>query len=114
MTRVGEDTPNGPVIEAVRAMHAAGHRVIFCSGRSDDARPATERWLAGHVGVPYDALHMRRTGDNRRDSVVKGEIFDRKIRDRYHVVGVFDDRQQVVRMWRARGLPVFQVAEGNF
>ena len=27
---------------------------------------------------------------------------------------VFDDRQQVVDMWRANGLTCFQVAEGNF
>ena len=27
---------------------------------------------------------------------------------------LFDDRQQVVRMWRALGLTVFQVAEGDF
>ena len=71
-------------------------------------------WLDRHVGVPYDGLHMRVTGDQRKDSVVKAEIFDREIRDRYHVVGVFDDRAQVVRMWRSLGLTVFQVAEGDF
>jgi len=30
------------------------------------------------------------------------------------VVGVFDDRAQVVRMWRALGLTVFHVAYGDF
>ncbi|WP_203780134.1 phosphatase domain-containing protein [Paractinoplanes rishiriensis] len=35
-------------------------------------------------------------------------------RCRWRIVGVFDDRQQVVRMWRALGLTVFQVAEGDF
>ncbi|GAA2364981.1 AAA family ATPase [Dactylosporangium salmoneum] len=114
MTRVGEDTPNAPVIAAVRAMHAAGHEVVFCSGRSDDCREATEAWLAEHVAVPYRGLFMRVTGDQRRDSIVKAEIFEKEIRSRYHVVGVFDDRQQVVRMWRGLGLTVFQVAEGNF
>jgi predicted kinase len=114
MTRVHEDLPNVAVITAVRAMHAAGHRIVYCSGRTDDCRTATERWLETHVGVPYDALHMRVTGDGRRDSVVKAEIFDREIRARYRVVGVFDDRAQVVRMWRELGLTVFQVAEGNF
>ncbi|WP_432986357.1 AAA family ATPase [Dactylosporangium sp. CA-233914] len=114
MTRVGEDLPNAPVIAAVRAMHAAGHEIVFCSGRSDDCREATQEWLARHVAVPYRALFMRRTGDQRRDSVVKAEIFDTEIRSRYHVIGVFDDRQQVVRMWRGLGLTVFQVAEGDF
>jgi hypothetical protein len=57
---------------------------------------------------------MRDIYDSRRDSVVKREIFEREVRDRYHVVGVFDDRMQVVKMWRELGLTVFQVAEGDF
>jgi hypothetical protein len=31
-----------------------------------------------------------------------------------NVFAVFDDRQQVVDMWRDNGLTVFQVAEGDF
>jgi predicted kinase len=114
MTRVGEDTPNPAVIAAVRAMHAAGYGVIFCSGRDDSCRAETEAWLSLYVDVPYLALHMRELGDSRKDSIVKKEIFEREIRDRYQVVGVFDDRMQVVRMWRELGLTVFQVAEGDF
>ena len=30
------------------------------------------------------------------------------------VFAVFDDRQQVVDMWRDNGLQVFQVADGDF
>ncbi|MFF5174957.1 AAA family ATPase [Micromonospora sp. NPDC000089] len=114
MTRVGRDRPNEAVIEAVRAMHAAGYGVVFCSGRDASARDATVAWLDRHVRVPYLALHLRAVGDTRRDAVVKREIYEREIRDRYRVVGVFDDRQQVVRMWRSLGLTVFQVAEGDF
>jgi hypothetical protein len=47
-TRVHEDRANHAVIAAVRAMHAAGHAVVFCSGRSDACREATEKWLAEH------------------------------------------------------------------
>jgi len=114
MSKVRHDRPNHAVIEAVRAMHAVGFRIVFCSGRTDDVRDDTAAWLDRHVGVPYDGLHMRVTGDQRKDSIVKAEIFDREIRDKYHVVAVFDDRDQVVRMWRALGLTVFQVADGNF
>lgn len=114
MSRVGGDRPNPAVIAAVRAMHAAGYQVVFCSGRDDSCREETEAWLDRHVGVPYLALHMRAFGDPRKDSVVKKEIFDREIRNRYRVVGVFDDRMQVVRMWRDLGLTVFQVADGDF
>ena len=112
--RVGEDEPNPSVITAVRAMHAAGHAIVFCSGRDEVCRAETEAWLDLFVGVRYEALFMRPAGDSRKDSIVKREIFDRQVRDRWRIVGVFDDRQQVVRMWRALGLTVFQVAEGDF
>lgn len=113
-SRVHEDLPNAPVITAVRAMHAAGHEVVFCSGRSEQCRTATEKWLADHVAVAYAALYMRPAGDVRKDAVVKTEIFDRHIRDAYRVVCVFDDRRQVVEAWRGLGLTVFQVAPGDF
>jgi hypothetical protein len=113
-SRVHEDTPNEPVIRVVRALHAAGYRIVFCSGRTDGSRESTAAWLAEHVGVPYEALHMRAAGDQRKDSIVKAEIFEKHIRHAYRVVGVLDDRMQVVRMWRALGLTVLQVAEGDF
>ncbi|WP_173155950.1 phosphatase domain-containing protein [Phytohabitans suffuscus] len=114
MRRVGDDQPHHAVIAAVRAMHAAGHAIVYCTGRDESARAATEQWLDRHVGVPYEALHMRDLYDSRRDAVVKRDIFEREIRDHFHVVGVFDDRMQVVKMWRDLGLTVFQVAEGDF
>lgn len=113
-TRVHEDRANHAVIATVRAMHAAGHAVVFCSGRTAACREATEKWLAEHVAVPYEALHMRTEGDMRKDAIVKVEIFDREIRDRWNVVAVFDDCRQVVDAWRALGLTVFQVAPGDF
>lgn len=112
--RVGADEPNPAVITAVRAMHAAGHAIVFCTGRDEACRAETEAWLELFVDVPYEGLFMRPEGDSRKDSIVKREIFDREVKDRWRVVGVFDDRQQVVRMWRQLGLTVFQVAEGDF
>jgi len=113
-SRVGEDQPNHAVIAAVRAMHAAGNAIVFCSGRDEVCRLDTQAWLELFVDVPYEGLFMRPAGDSRKDSIVKREIFDDEVRDRWRIVGVFDDRQQVVRMWRALGLTVFQVAEGDF
>jgi hypothetical protein len=112
--QVGSDSPNPAVIDAVRAMHAAGNAIVFCTGRDDEARAETEAWLDLFVGVPYEGLFMRPPGDNRKDAIVKRELFETGIRERWRVVGVFDDRRQVVRMWRELGLTVFQVAEGDF
>jgi hypothetical protein len=88
--------------------------VLLVSGREDRWRPETERWLARHE-IVYDELFMRRSGDRRKDTVVKREIYDQHIKDRFNVLVVFDDRDQVVRMWRDDlNLPCFQVAWGNF
>lgn len=116
-TRVGDDLPNPAVIQAVHDAAKAGHHVIFCSGRTDACEEATLDWLRRHVvggqNMNY-LLFMRKAGDTRKDSVVKVELFDRHIRDRFRVVYVLDDRDQVVRAWRALGLTVFQVAPGDF
>jgi hypothetical protein len=106
--------------EAVRFVYEAIRQgkpetaILIVSGREDRWRAETERWLARH-GIGYDALFMRRAGDRRRDTVVKREIYEREIKDRYTVRVVFEDRDQVVRLWRDElELPCFQVAWGDF
>lgn len=113
-TRVSKDTPNHPVLAVTRAMYLDGHAVIFCSGRTEACREQTTAWLVKHFGWPFAALHMRSVGDQRKDSVVKRELYERHIRDAYDVTCVLDDRNQVVDMWRSIGLTVLQVAPGDF
>lgn len=113
--RVDEDEPNVAVVRLLEALDGTGlFQFVLLSGRSEVCRDATEGWLAKKIGIAYERLFMRDAGDNRPDDVVKREIFDREIRERYNVVGVFDDRNKVVAMWRSLGLPVFQVADGDF
>lgn len=111
---VAQDAPNPPVISTVRALAAGGNRIVYCSGRSEDSRADTTAWLDRHVGLPYDALLLRPSGDRRRDAVVKLELFDRSVRDAYDVLCVLEDRASVVQAWRSIGLTVLQVAEGDF
>lgn len=115
--RVGEDTPIDNVIRVVEALSAQGYRIIFMSGRDAVCMNETRAWLAetplGALG--FDApLFMRAEKDGRRDSIVKHELFYKHVVDKYHVVGVIDDRQQVVDMWREIGLTTFQCAPGDF
>ncbi|MFG6197702.1 hypothetical protein [Nonomuraea sp. JJY05] len=112
--RVGEDTPNRPVIETVRALYHRGYRIVVMSGRSDECRAATAAWLNAHLGVPWDHLLMRAAGDYRKDAEVKTELYETRLRGRYDVRVVLDDRRQVVDAWRDLGLTVFQVAPGDF
>lgn len=113
-TRVHEDRPNQPIVSLIRNLYATLHEIVFVSGRTDACREATEKWLTANVNVPYTALHMRKAGDGRADFKVKAELFDQHIRDHYDVAFVLDDRRQVVDMWRAMGLTVLQVADGDF
>ncbi len=110
MTRVAEDTVNWPVAAIVTAL-SEQYDIVYCSGRSEDARDATEQWLTDNDLLA--PLYMRAAGDTRRDSIVKRELLDR-IGQVYDVQAAIDDRQQVVNMWRAAGLLCLQVAPGDF
>ena len=56
---------------------------------------------------------MRKTGDYRKDTVVKGEMYDQMLADGYEPSMVFDDRPSVIRMWRELGgLTVIDVGQG--
>lgn len=109
-----DDEPIPEVISTIKMLYIAGATIIMVSGRSDVVRQETETWLNIH-SVPHANLYMRSDGDRREDYLVKSELLD-QIRKDYTepIVGVFDDRKQVVDMFRNRGLKVFQVAEGLF
>lgn len=106
------DTPNRPVVSIIRMLQK-NHRIIYMTGRDAEHCKVTADWLKANALIA-DELHTRPLGDKRKDSTVKHELFNTHIRGRYNVAGVFDDRNQVVEMWRAIGLTVFQVADGNF
>ena len=96
----------------VNALQFAEHvHVMVFSGRSEVTRDVTHSWLDKHLNE--FELHMRAEGDNRRDSLVKREMYDREVKDKYNVVAVFDDRPQVLEeVWYALGLPVFNCGLG--
>ena len=111
--KVGLDLPNQPVIDVVRSLYESVYHIVIVSGRSDICRDETMQWLyANHI--PFQELHMRRHGDNRKDYIVKREIMINDI-GQDNVAFVIDDRRQVVEMWRTHfGFTVFQVDKGDF
>lgn len=113
--RVGEDTPVDAVIDAVGSAYQSGHEIIVMSGRDGSCRDITHEWLVTGLEKVNDfQLHMRAEGDNRKDDLVKYELFNENIRGKYHVKYILDDRTQVISMWRKLGLNAFQVAPGDF
>lgn len=124
-SKVGDDDPVPEVIDIVHWAESSGITPIFVSGRDAVCYKETYDWIAEHVYniAPWEVkllsnqfltLFMREEGDQRQDSIVKLEIFDREIRDNYDVVFCLDDRNQVVKAYRGIGLRVLQVQDGDF
>lgn len=82
--------------------------VIIMSGRDEEYREVTEKWLEDN-GIEYEQLYMRPRGDRRADWIVKKELYDEHINGKYNVRFVLDDRKQVKRMWVEEGLFVLDV-----
>lgn len=116
-SRVKEDKPNPAVCAIAYTLLDMGQSIAYISGRSDECYDDTINWLYSNVEHGLDGsvgLFMRAEGDFRRDTVVKREIYDNHIKNEYNVLGVFDDRRSVVKMWRELGLTCFDVADGDF
>lgn len=113
--RVLEDLPNETIIRVVRSLRR-DHQIIFMSGRPDSCRTDTLEWIGRHAFGRLEGfyLFMRESGDNRRDSIVKHELFTKNVAPNFNVVAALDDRNQVVDMWREIGLTCLQVAPGDF
>lgn len=112
--KVSLDTPHEDIIKLINiTAEAYNAKVIFLSGRSEDCREETEKWLNKYI-FPYHKLLMRASWDTRKDSIIKREILDSQVINNYYVPFVFDDRNQVVKMWRESWLRCLQVANWNF
>lgn len=108
------DVPIWPLITLARCL-PDDWTIEIWSGRSDEVREQTMTWLARHgLGwIEGRHLRMRKAGDYRQDCIVKGEWFDALGEDERPKIA-WDDRQQVVDMWRSRGVLCCQVAPGDF
>lgn len=110
-----QDTPDEEVILSILAeAKYTGRKIVIMSGRTEGCRADTEQWLQ-NWGVTYDALFMRAIGDQRPDDAVKYDLYCKFVAHKYNVKKVYDDRDQVVQMYRKLlQFKVLQVAYGNF
>jgi phosphoglycolate phosphatase-like HAD superfamily hydrolase len=112
---VADDAPIQHVIDLAMDLASGGAEIVYVSGRSDECREETVRWLE-RVGAPdpFGRLYMRKEGDHRDDDIVKAEILVALRSDGLEPVMAFDDRNRVVAQWRRNGVPCAQVAYGDF
>ena len=112
-SKVGWDRANEKLKAFINTLFTSTN-IILLSWREESCRDLTEKWLAKN-SIRFDKLLMRETWDNRKDSVIKKEIYKKEIEPNYNTTAVFDDRQQVVDMWRLElNLPCYQAWYWNF
>ena len=122
-SKVLEDKPNTPIIR-IASLIQNRTKILFVSGRPNTCYDETVAWLGKHLlrssySPDFCNLFMRDPSRDpvhakRKDSIVKEEIYREQIEPFYDVLAVFDDRNQVVDMWRSLGLTCLQVAPGDF
>lgn len=105
------DKPKHNIIELVKLL-SHEYKIVFVSGRSDECREDTIKWLDEYFYFEYE-LHMRKSDDKSDDWKIKEEIW-LKLLEKYYIKLMIDDRSQVVNHARSLGFEVLQVDYGNF
>jgi predicted kinase len=100
------DVPRIDVIDLVTCYaNSTGAEIICVSGREDKCKEYTQSWLDTYY-VDNSGLYMRKTSDDRCDTIVKEEIFWNDIEPYYNIIAAVDDRPRVIRKWKDIGIPL--------
>lgn len=107
MRKISGDAVNEPVAVCMSVLRDAGFSILLFSGRDEAYREATEIWLARNCLIA-DILLMRPAGSKEKDDLIKMRMLW-FVRETYEIIGAFDDRKRVKRMWVENGVFVFDV-----
>lgn len=107
-----------PILHTMQVMRALFNYSDFTtpaqiwSSRCESVRDKTEKWLEKY-GLTYGCLKMRPIGDSTPDDILKEKWLDEALGNGEQISFVVDDRPKVVRMWRRRGIYVFDVNQSG-
>lgn len=115
-----QDQPIKPVLDAFIDLTQGepfNHDVQIWSARCESVREKSLKWLMDLTGYCEDyecwdgRLKMRPVGDSTPDDVLKERWLDAVLEQGKTIDFVFDDRPKVIRMWRRRGVFVFNCCQ---
>jgi len=109
-SKIGEDTVNGWCYEIISLFAQQNFNILYVTGRPNNYRSVTMDWLRQN-NCPINGLFMREEKDNRKDDIVKKEIYLSFIKPKYEILFCIDDRPNVTQMWRSLGLVCLQCNE---
>ncbi len=95
---MGDDLGRYDIIGNVNDLFNLGYEIFFVSGRPDNYRKQTEKWLSTRIPFEYKALFMRMAGNHEEDYVIKKRIFETYFKNPDLVKYVLDDRPQVINL----------------
>lgn len=97
--------PIPEIVREAQISHEEGHVNLLFTGMPETYAEGLNDWLTLHQ-VPMDYIDMRKTGDRRKDYIVKREMYNRAVDFGYYIVHAWDDSPGVVDLYRSLGLPV--------
>lgn len=107
------DEPIEDIIKLVELLEE-DYDIIFVTGRSEDVRVETDKWLTANLSFKNFQLLMRPSKDYRPDTEVKIELADMYGFTPGNVFLVLEDRDKVVEAWRSASFRCLQVKKGDY
>lgn len=104
------DTPRFEIQLLLFALRSLGYPIIFVTGRPENYRAITEKWL-NEYGFPSPLLFMRPENNTEADIKIKKEIYDEHLKDK-KILLALDDRPVVIRLWEGLDIPVIDCGDG--
>lgn len=105
-----EDEPIISVVEILKSLDAAGHRIVLCTGRPEEYRDLTVSWLQKHNIPAYDLFMRQKSETGLRNAQAKSVMLNTIKEAGYTPIAVFEDNPLSVEMWKSKGLVVLQIA----
>lgn len=119
-----EDEPIQEMCDLIDNLNDCGYRIVFITGRREQVRSQTEKWIKKHINAyrpflgEHPVVYMRPNNNHKEDFEVKPVLLENFIYDfvldNYDIAFILEDRQSVVDKWRSLGYRCLQVDKGDF
>ena len=98
-----KDPPIKRVVKKIEEHSKKEKRIIFVTGRPEDYRNITEKWIKENVKAEDFLLLMRPSNNYERDVIIKNKMKN-EILNSYKIIKVYEDQKELFDMWEEAGL----------
>jgi predicted kinase len=115
-SRINEDKCDKRLKYLLSKLHGCCDcEIIFLTGRDEEARDNTERWLLKNMPQFMEwTLEMKESEHKfEKGYLFKERFYEENIKNKYNVIAVFDDEENCINMWRSKGLLTCQMYTDN-